>query len=63
MGRMDIRDLKEEIINRELLPDILAEIGCHHIQDKGDYIQYRLALGAKNSLRTPRVTGVTVNFE
>ena len=36
---MDIRDLKEEIINRELLPDILAEIGCHHIQDKGDYIQ------------------------
>lgn len=36
---MDIRDLKEEIINRELLPDILSEIGCHHIQDKGEYIQ------------------------
>lgn len=36
---MDIRDLKEEIINRELLPDILSEIGCHHIQDRGDYIQ------------------------
>jgi hypothetical protein len=29
---------------------------------KGDYIQYKLALGAKNSLRTPRITGVTVNF-
>ena len=36
---MDIRDLKEEIINRELLPDILSEIGCHHIQDRGEYIQ------------------------
>lgn len=34
---MDIRDLKEEILNRDLLPDILAEIGCHHIQDRGDY--------------------------
>ena len=35
---MDIRDLKEEILNRELLPDILAEIGCHHIVDRGEYI-------------------------
>lgn len=34
---MDIRDLKEEILNRELLPDILSELGCHHIQDRGDY--------------------------
>ena len=36
---MDIRDLKEEILNRELISDILTEIGCHHIRDKGDYIQ------------------------
>lgn len=36
---MDIRDLKEEILNRELISDILAELGCHHIRDKGDYIQ------------------------
>jgi DNA primase len=36
---MDIRDLKEEILNRDLLTDILSEIGCHHIQDRGDYIQ------------------------
>ena len=35
---MDIRDLKEEILNRELLPDILSELGCHHIQDRGEYI-------------------------
>ena len=35
---MDIRDLKEEILNRELLPDILSEIGCHHIVDRGEYI-------------------------
>lgn len=34
---MDIRDLKEEIINRELISDILSEIGCHHIQDRGEY--------------------------
>lgn len=34
---MDIRDLKEEILNRDLLPDILSELGCHHIQDRGDY--------------------------
>ena len=34
---MDVRDLKEEIINRELLSDILSELGCHHIQDRGDY--------------------------
>ena len=36
---MDIRDLKEEILNMELISDILAEIGCHHIRDKGDYVQ------------------------
>ena len=36
---MDIRDLKEEILNRDLLIDILSEIGCHHVQDRGDYIQ------------------------
>ena len=35
---MDIRDLKEEILNRELISDILAELGCHHIRDKGDYL-------------------------
>ena len=34
---MDIRDLKEEILNRDLLPDILSELGCHHIQDRGEY--------------------------
>lgn len=28
----------------------------------GEWIQYRLALGAVNSLRTPRITGVTVTF-
>lgn len=35
---MDIRDLKEEILNRELLPDILSELGCHHIVDRGEYV-------------------------
>lgn len=34
---MDIRDLKEEILQRELISDILLEIGCHHIQDRGEY--------------------------
>ena len=36
---MDIRDLKEEILNRELISDILEGIGCHHVRDKGDYVQ------------------------
>ena len=35
---MDIRDLKDEILNRELISDILSEIGCHHIVDRGEYI-------------------------
>ena len=35
---MDIRDLKEEILNREIISDILSEIGCHCIQDRGEYI-------------------------
>lgn len=39
MSGVDIRDLKEEILNRELISDILAELGCHHIRDKGDYVQ------------------------
>lgn len=34
---MDIRELKEEILNRELISDILSEIGCHHITDRGEY--------------------------
>ena len=34
---MDIRELKEEILQRELIPDILSEIGCHHIVDRGEY--------------------------
>lgn len=35
---MDIRDLKDEILNKDLLPDILSELGCHHIVDRGEYI-------------------------
>jgi DNA primase len=34
---MDVRDLKEEILNREIISDILTELGCHHIRDNGDY--------------------------
>ena len=34
---MDIRELKEEILNRELIPDILDGIGCHHITDRGNF--------------------------
>lgn len=37
MGDMDIRELKEEILQRELISDILSEIGCRHIQDRGEY--------------------------
>ena len=31
--------------------------------DAGPWVQYRLALGAINSLSTPRVTSVTLSFE
>ena len=34
---MDIRELKEEILNRELISDILSELGCRHIIDRGEY--------------------------
>lgn len=34
---MDIRELKEEILQRELISDILSELGCRHIQDRGEY--------------------------
>ena len=34
---MDIRELKEEILQRELISDILSEIGCRHIVDRGEY--------------------------
>lgn len=34
---MDIRDLKEEILSRELISDILSEIGCRNIVDRGEY--------------------------
>lgn len=35
---MDIRELKEEILNRDLIPDILEGLGCHRIQDRGEYV-------------------------
>ena len=35
---MDIRDLKQEILDRDLIPDILSAIGCNSIQDRGEYI-------------------------
>ena len=34
---MDIRELKQEILDRDLIPDILSELGCRHIQDRGEY--------------------------
>ena len=34
---MDIRELKEEILQRELISDILSGIGCRHIVDRGEY--------------------------
>jgi DNA primase len=37
VGDMDIRELKEEILQRELISDILSELGCRHIQDRGEY--------------------------
>ena len=36
---MDAQRLKEHILDNNLVPDILAEIGCHHIRVRSDIIQ------------------------
>lgn len=36
---MDIEMLKEHILENDLIPKILEELGCHHIKKKDGYIQ------------------------
>lgn len=36
---MDIQRFKEYIVNNNLITQILEKLGCHHIKDKGVYIQ------------------------
>ncbi len=36
---MDAQRLKEHILDNNLVPDILAEIGCHHIRVRSDMVQ------------------------
>ena len=36
---MDAQRLKEHILDNNLVPDILEELGCHHIKAKNDIIQ------------------------
>ena len=36
---MDVQRLKEHILDNNLVPDILTEIGCHHIKTRNDMIQ------------------------
>lgn len=36
---MDIEVLKEHILENDLIPKILEELGCHHIRKKDGYIQ------------------------
>ena len=36
---MDVQRLKEHILDNNLVPDILTEIGCHHIKTRSDMIQ------------------------
>lgn len=36
---MDVQRLKEHILDNNLVPDILIEIGCHHIKERSDMIQ------------------------
>lgn len=35
---MDIQALKDHIIENDFIESVLESIGCHHIQDKGEYI-------------------------
>lgn len=36
---MDVQRLKEYILDNNLVPDILAELGCHHVKCRGDIVQ------------------------
>lgn len=36
---MDVQHLKEHILDNNLVPDILEEIGCHHIKVRSDMVQ------------------------
>ena len=36
---MDAQRLKEHILDNNLVPDILEEIGCHHIKTRSDMVQ------------------------
>ena len=36
---MDVQRLKEHILDNNLVPDILMELGCHHIKERSDIIQ------------------------
>ena len=35
---MDVQKLKEHILDCNLVPDILIELDCHHVTNKGNYI-------------------------
>ena len=36
---MDAQRLKEHILDNNLVPDILSELGCHHIKSRSDMVQ------------------------
>ena len=36
---MDAQKLKEHILDNNLVPDVLKELGCHHIKNRGDIVQ------------------------
>ena len=36
---MDVQRLKEHILDNNLVPDILTEIGCHHVRVRSDMVQ------------------------
>ena len=36
---MDVQRLKEHILDNNLVPDILSELGCHHIREHGGMVQ------------------------
>lgn len=36
---MDAQRLKEHILDNNLVPDVLEELGCHHVKNRGDIVQ------------------------
>lgn len=61
MRVIDIKELKEYIINNDKIEDILTSLSCHHIKDKGNYYACGHPLGDNQSSIVVYKDELTVN--